>query len=167
MAHPILYRKRIIPEECVLLKDDQILYSDDAIIVTGWKALHPRPDLSCGYSCYYLREGFKVSSFIRADRSLLHWYCDIVDYGEGILDGKLIVTDLLVDVIIRPDGAVRVVDLDELADAFDRGLIDSIQLKRSLHNLSRLLDLIYADGIDRLAEPIARYADFSASAPIA
>ncbi len=154
MAFPVLYRKRIIPDECVLLKDDQILYTDDTVIVTSWRALHPKPDLALGYSCYYLKEGYKISRFCRADHSLLYWYCDIVDYGEGIRDNVLVATDLLVDVVIRPDGAVRVVDLDELADAFDRGLIDSHQLKMSLNNLSNLLDRVYDEGIDRLAFPI-------------
>ncbi|MCR5676018.1 MAG: DUF402 domain-containing protein [Lachnospiraceae bacterium] len=158
MTQPILYRKRIIPDECVLLKDDQILFHDDTVIVTGWKALHPKPDLSCGFSCYYLHEGCKISKFCREDHSLIYWYCDIVDYGPGVRDGELVVTDLLADVIVRPDGTLRVVDLDELADAFDRGLIDRKQLTTSLNSLSRLLDRIYADGIEALAAPIARIA---------
>lgn len=54
MADPILYRKRLIPEECVLLKDDTVLYRDNQIIVTGWNSLKPRKDLHHGYSCYYL-----------------------------------------------------------------------------------------------------------------
>ena len=41
MADPILYRKRLIPEECVLLKDDTVLYRDNQIIVTGWNSLNP------------------------------------------------------------------------------------------------------------------------------
>ena len=154
MANPILYRKRIIPDECVLLKDDQILYTDDDVLVTGWKALHPKIDLSLGWSCYYLHEGYKVSRFCREDRSLLYWYCDIVDYGPGISDGKLISTDLLVDVIVRPDESLRVVDLDELADAFERGLIDNRQLTTSLRNLDRLLHRIEQEGIEKLAFPM-------------
>ena len=39
MANPILYRKRLIPEECVLLKDDRLLYRDEEIIVTAWNQL--------------------------------------------------------------------------------------------------------------------------------
>ena len=30
---PILFRKRLIPEECIELKDDIIIYMDDSIIV--------------------------------------------------------------------------------------------------------------------------------------
>lgn len=42
MTKPILYRRRIIPEECVLLKDDIILSCDEEHIITSWKALHPK-----------------------------------------------------------------------------------------------------------------------------
>ncbi|MCR4763600.1 MAG: DUF402 domain-containing protein [Lachnospiraceae bacterium] len=159
MDHPILYRKRIIPAECVLLKDDRILFLDDSVIVTGWQALHPKPDLACGFSCYYLDEGFKISKFCREDKSLIHWYCDIVDFGDGIRDGKLIATDLLADVIISPDGAVRIVDLDELEDAFNRGLINSLQFETCLSHLAHLLMRLRTDGIDRLTEPIGRFSD--------
>ena len=57
MPAPILYRKRIIPEECILLKDDKILYQDEQVIVTGWQTLKPKKDLHHGYSCYFLKEG--------------------------------------------------------------------------------------------------------------
>ena len=80
MKNPILYRRRIIPEECILLKDDRILFCDEDHIVTAWNTLHPKKDLHHGWSCYFLKEGFKVSRFCREDGSLLYWYCDIVDF---------------------------------------------------------------------------------------
>ena len=67
MPDPILYRKRLIPEECVLLKDDVILLCNEDIIITQWKALKPKKDLHHGYSCYFLKEGYKVSKFYRRD----------------------------------------------------------------------------------------------------
>lgn len=42
MTNLILYRKRIIPDECVLLKDDMILSCDEDHIITSWRALHPK-----------------------------------------------------------------------------------------------------------------------------
>ena len=48
MTNPILYRRRIIPEECILLKDDVILSCDEERIVTSWNALHPKKDLHHG-----------------------------------------------------------------------------------------------------------------------
>ena len=61
--NPILYRKCMIPEECVLLKDDEILEITDDIIITRWNTLKPKRELHHGFSCYFLKHGFKVSKF--------------------------------------------------------------------------------------------------------
>lgn len=150
MANPTLYRRRIIPEECVLLKDDMILSCDEDHIVTSWRALHPKKDLHHGSSCYFLKEGFKVSRFCREDESLLYWYCDIVDFEFHSSDNSLIVTDLLADVIVYPDGFVKVVDLDELVTALEARSIDLDTLKSSLVRLDRLLSIIYSGNFDSL-----------------
>lgn len=150
MTNPILYRRRIIPEECILLKDDIILSCDEERIITTWNALHPKKDLHHGMSCYFLKEGFKVSRFCREDDSLLYWYCDIVDYNYNSSDNSLIVTDLLADVIIYPDGFVKVVDLDELVTALESRSISLDTLKSSLMRLDKLLNLIYSNQFDTL-----------------
>src|SRR5574344_2072196 len=95
MDKPVLFRKRIIPEECVQLEGDTILYMDDEIIVTKWNALKPKKDLHHGYSCYFLKEGYKVSKFYTVDNALMYWYCDIIDYEYNEADNTYIFTDLL------------------------------------------------------------------------
>ena len=156
MPTPILYRKRIIPEECVLLKDDKILYQDEQIIVTGWNTLKPKKELHHGYSCYFLNEGYKVSKFYREDNSLMFWYCDIVEHDYQPETDTYIFTDLLADVIIYPDGFVKVVDIDELVTARGENLISEDTLKKSLLCLSSLLEIIYAGNFDTLQEPIEK-----------
>lgn len=151
---PILYRKRLIPEECILLKDDVILYRDDRIIVTSWHSLKPRKDLHHGYSCYYLDKGIKVSKFYRPDNTLLYWYCDIVDYDYSPDTDTYVVTDLLADVIVYPDGFVKVVDLDELVAALENGLLSEELLKKSLLRIDALLKIIYGNNFSALQEPI-------------
>ena len=150
MTNPILYRRRIIPEECILLKDDIIQSCDEERIVTTWNALHPKKDLHHGSSCYFLKEGFKVSIFCREDDSLLYWYCDIVDFNYDSAKNTMIVTDLLADVIIYPDGFVKVVDLDELVTALESRSISLDTLKTSLIKLDKLLSIIYAGNFDCL-----------------
>ena len=115
-----IYRKRLIPEECILLKDDIIVEQNEDYILTKWKTLNPKTTFSHGCSCYYLKEGFKISKFYRHDGSLLYWYCDIVEYTSRPEDNSLIVTDLLADIILYPDGRMHVVDLDELAEALEK-----------------------------------------------
>lgn len=152
MTNPILYRRRIIPDECVLLKDDIILSCDENHIVTKWNALRPKKDLHHGASCYFLKEGFKVSKFCREDDSLLYFYCDIVDYNYDAVQNNLIVTDLLADVIIYPDGFVKVVDLDELVTALEARSISLDTLKASLNKLDKLLNIIYSGKFENLTK---------------
>jgi len=150
MTNPVLYRRRIIPEECILLKDDKILSCDEDHIVTAWQALHPKKDLHHGSSCYFLKKGIKVSKFCRSDDSLLYWYCDIVDFDYQPGENALIVTDLLADVIIYPDGFVKVVDLDELVTALESRSISLDTLKSSILRLDQLLQIIYSGNFDQL-----------------
>ena len=156
-----LYRKRIIPEECVFLKDDVILYRDKEVIVTRWNTLHPKKTLHHGYSCYFLERGFKVSKFYNHEGTLISWYCDIISHTYDEAEDTYVFTDLLADVIVYPDGFVRVVDLDELADAFRDGLIDSDQLQTALRHLDKLLSLIYKGAFPRLQKYIEDFEETS------
>lgn len=139
-----MFRKRLIPEECVELKDDRILYQDEDKIVTQWKTLKPREDFSYGYSCYYLKEGYKVSKFLKNNGELKCWYCDIIKAEWRAEEESWIFIDLLADVIIKETGAVQVVDLDEVAEAFENGVLDADGLVWMLRCLSQLLAIIDA-----------------------
>ena len=76
-----IYRKRLIPEECILLKDDIIVEQNEDYILTKWKTLNPKTTFSHGCSCYYLKEGFKISKFYRHDGSLLDELAEALEKG--------------------------------------------------------------------------------------
>lgn len=154
MINPTLYRKRIIPDECIYLKDDVIIECNDDVIITKWNALKPKKDLHHGYSCYFLKSGFKVSKFLREDDSLLYWYCDIVEYIYNQEDDSLISLDLLADIIVYPDGFVKVMDLDELVTALDNGILKDDLLKKCLLRLNHLLQIIYKGDFPELQKYI-------------
>ena len=137
-----LYRKRLIPMECILLKDDTVEFSSDDLLITSWKTLNPKIECSHGCSCYFFKEGFKVSKFYKPNGELLYYYCDIVEFEYDETEHSLTSIDLLADVIIYPDGRHRVMDLDELADAQEQSLITASQLNRSLRQLNKLLSII-------------------------
>ncbi len=150
MKSVTLYRKRLIPDECICLKDDLVLYQDNDVIITRWNTLHPKKTLHHGYSCYFPERGFKVSKFYDHDGQLISWYCDIVTYTYDKEENTYVFTDLLVDVIVYPDGFVRVVDLDELADALRDHLIDEELSQKALRHTDKLLSLIYKGDFPKL-----------------
>ena len=149
-----LYRKRIIPQEYLLLGSDKIWQADDEMIITSWQTINPKTEFTHGCSCYYLKQGFKISKFYRHDNTLLYSYCDIVDFEKKEDENALVVTDLLADVILYPDGRMKVVDLDELADALDKNLITPEIMSMALHRLNDLLMIIYRDRFDRVLNPL-------------
>lgn len=155
MAYPALYRKRLIPDECILLDKDEILEFSDDMIVTRWQVLRPRKDFSHGLSIYYPKKGYKVSEFYNEQNDLVYVYCDIITVST--IADKCIVTDLLADVIIYPDNSVKVVDIAEISDALDQDIL-SVQLaKHALRTLDSLLSVIYSGKLPDLLSPLDRY----------
>lgn len=145
-----IFRKRFIPDECLLLKDDIIIHRDDEHIITKWQTLNPKSAFARGSSCYFLKEGFKLSKFYRHDGSLLYWYCDIARFDYDDAAHTFTMTDLLADVIVYPDGKYKVVDLDELSQAHQAGMISNDQLHASLNQLNNLLTYIGNDKFHQL-----------------
>lgn len=149
-----LYRKRYIPDELIQLADDTIISVDEDTLITKWTAIRPRTDIVGGVSVYYLKRGFKISRFLRGDGSLLYWYCDIIDAKINADSNEYIIEDLLVDIIVRPDGFVKVVDMNELAEAHEKHLITDDTLHKALIRANDLLGYIYAGRFDSLIECI-------------
>ena len=83
-------------------------------------------------------------------------HCDIVDYDRNEEKNELIVTDLLADVIVMPDGFVKVVDLDELVTALNGGLITQEMLLQSISRLDKLLKIIYDGKFNTLTDYIEK-----------
>ena len=157
MAYPKLVRKRLIPFESVPLKDDRIVHIEDGLIVTHWDVLKPRKDFQKGISCYFMEEGYKISRFMDKDGKLVYFYCDIIDTEYDDKEDTYIFTDLLADVLIYPDGKVKVVDIGEIAEAMEKGIIDDALVKKALVRLDKLLDIIYAP--DGLKNAVGKYMD--------
>ena len=156
MDKPVLYRKRIIPEEIVLLDKDEILYSDEGHIVTRWNTIKPKKILHHGCSCYFLKEGYKVSKFYREDGSLMYWYCDIISYTFDPEKNSYVFTDLLADVLVYPDGKVEVIDVGEIADALTDGTLTTDEMIPALRSLDSLLALIYSGKFRNIQDMINR-----------
>ena len=150
MNKPVLYRRRYIPEETVCLKDDIITYMDDDIIVTKWDVLKPRKDFTHGDSCYFLKRGYKVSRFFKESGECLYTYCDIIKTEYNEQENSYIFNDLLIDVVIYPDGFVKVLDIAEIPEALDMGLISVEDAKYALTKIDELLNVIYNGGMDEL-----------------
>ncbi len=147
-----LIRKRFIPNEVIKLDNDEILLQNDEVIVTKWTTIHPRKDFARGKSCYFLKEGYKISEFFDENDSLIYYYCDIIDVEYNKKNNTYTFADLLADVIVYKDGRVEVVDLAEISDALDSEIIDINLVKKALRQLDKLLKIIYSNKLNSIIE---------------
>ncbi len=148
MDTPKLYRKRFIPNEKLLLKDDIIVTIDTDKVVTKWNVLSPVHPFTHGISCYFIKEGFKVSKFLDKNGELVYWYCDIIETEYDAEENAYTFNDLLIDVIIEKNGSVRVVDLDEIAEAMDKNILSDALIKKAVRRADKLLNIIYSGRFD-------------------
>lgn len=156
MTNLKLFRRRFIPEEIVELKDDKILSIDkiNNIIITKWNVLKPRNDIDHGISAYFINDGIKVSKIFNSDGNLVYWYCDII---ETVHDNNTYTfNDLLIDIIIHPDGKVEVVDMDEFADVMENGILTNHTIAKALRCANSLLKDIYSGNFGKYTRYIEK-----------
>lgn len=149
-----LFRKRFLPEETTELKDDKILSISNNLLITSWEVLKPRSDIASGISAYFFDLGVKVSKVFDADGQMVYWYCDIVEPQIDEEKGTYIFNDLLIDVLVYPDGYVKVVDLDEFADMVEQNVLNHALSIEALRRTDHLLQLIYSGRFKNLTDYI-------------
>jgi len=153
-----LFRHRFIPMETIPLTDDEILELKDNLLVTRWKSFHPRPEFAYGISAFFLDKGWKVSKICDCEGRLSYWYCDIIESVIDEENNSYTYNDLLFDVVVYPNGSLKVLDCDEAADALEQGLISQEQLLYGLRAMNELLYTIYHGRFDRLQAVIENIA---------
>lgn len=147
-----LYRRRFIPDEKILLNNDEIILVNDEMVVTRWQVLTKRHDFTHGASCYYIKEGFKISKFLDEYNNLVYWYCDIIETEYNEEENSYTFNDLLIDVIIDTKGFVKVVDIDEVAIAIKKKLLTEKQIIFTMETTEKLLNIIYSGKFDKYSE---------------
>ncbi|MBR4542171.1 MAG: DUF402 domain-containing protein, partial [Lachnospiraceae bacterium] len=110
----------------------------------------PRTDFASGMSAYFIDKGWKVSKFLDCEGNIKYWYCDIIDCILDEAANSFTYEDLLFDVVVYPNGSIKVLDCDEAAEAREKGYITEEQLLRGLKSMNELLTTIYHGRFDRL-----------------
>ena len=154
-----LFRHRYIPKETTPLTDDEILEYKDNILITRWKTINPRQDFAGGLSAFFIDKGWKVSKIYNCEGQIMYWYCDIIECEFDEEKNSFTYNDLLFDVVVYPNGSLKVLDCDEAADAYEQGLITGDQLTKGLRAMNELLYIIYHGRFDRLQAIIENAAN--------
>ena len=119
------------------------------LIITSWNVLKPRRDISRGVSAYFIDKGIKVSKVFDNAGQMVYWYCDIIETHYDEKENTYTFIDLLIDVVVYPDGQVEVLDMDEFADAMEQGILSVGTIAHAMRATDDLLHTIYAGEFEK------------------
>lgn len=138
-----IFRKRFIPNEIVDISSDEVVFKSEDMIITRWIPIKPRSNISRGISYTMLDKGWKISKIFNGNGEFDHWYCDIIEYEYKEDDGgTYTLIDLLVDLIVYPNGNYEILDVDELDEALEKNLITIEQKESALNKLNALVEVV-------------------------
>lgn len=102
---------------------------------------YPNPDGKRIFLTYYfVKKGFTISKVFQRTGEFLYYYCDVMEMRQtGRL--KYVMVDLLFDLIIYPNGRYHLIDIDEFADAVEKGVLRKRQQVHALRTLDRMIRL--------------------------
>lgn len=135
-------RKRLIPFEEVDISGDEQLYFDGEVLLTRWFPIKPRKDIGWGISHTQAKEGYKVSAFYDRQGEFKYWYWDVIDAAFYPENNRLVVRDLLVDVVADAQFHVQILDREEVNEALALGLITDREVSYIEKVTDKILDMI-------------------------
>ena len=138
MERLTVIRKRLIPNEEIDISGDEQLFFDGNLLVTRWLPIRPRRDIGWGISHTYIKEGYKVSAVYDCEGYFKHWYWDIIE-AQFESGNRLVVKDLLIDVVVEENFTIKILDLQEFEEAMAAGLICQKEHIYALNILKKIL----------------------------
>lgn len=106
-----IYKHKLVPQETQDITQDHWIYRDEHWMLSTWSPAHSDMKVVKAVSIFDLEHGWQLSQKFDAQGQLKYWYCDIIaSYSQ---DGDLHIVDLILDVVLFPDGVIQVVDMPE------------------------------------------------------
>ena len=138
-------RKRIVPDEEVLLLNDEFLpikSGNSDLFMSKWLPLKPRKDIGWGLSLYDISKNYKISAIYDCYGNFSYWYCDIISSTFFPKENKYIIKDLLLDVKWDNINAPTLLDEDELEEMFSKKAVSEEEYVIAKLTGNRLINMM-------------------------
>lgn len=97
-----------------------------------WLSILPKEDYFC------------ITAMLNEKKEALLWYIDMIA-GQGVEAGVPYFDDLYLDLVVFPDGTIKVEDLDELEEALEKKEITDGQFHLAVETAKRLQEGLLSD----------------------
>jgi predicted RNA-binding protein associated with RNAse of E/G family len=131
---------------------DELIYKSARVIVAKSRitsehsvTFHGETVLAPGFQIIYfelMKKWFTVGKIRDLHGTHTGYYCDIVTPPRLLEDGGVELTDLFLDLWVSPDLRYKVLDEEELENAFDEGWIARQLYERAKKELMRLINIV-------------------------
>lgn len=103
---------------------------------------YPNPDGKRIFLTYYfVKKGYTISKVFQRNGEFMYYYCDVMEMRQvGRL--RYVMVDLLLDLIVYPDGRYHLIDVDEFAVAVEKGQLKKRQQVHALRTLDKMTRMV-------------------------
>jgi predicted RNA-binding protein associated with RNAse of E/G family len=141
-----LYRSgSVIVGRSQIVSEHSVVFDHEVVLAKGFQIIYFE----------LMRKWFSVGKIRDFAGRYTGYYCDIVKPPRLLEDGGLEVTDLFLDLWVSPDMKYKVLDEEELEDAFNHGWITRQLYERAKEEL-KLIDKVQGN---RFPPPCVRYLE--------
>jgi galactokinase/mevalonate kinase-like predicted kinase len=117
---------------------------------------YPNPDGKRIFLTFYMVDkGYTLSKVFNKEGEFMYYYCDIMKMKQ-VGKWRYVMVDLLLDLIVYADGSYDVLDIDEFANAIDKG---ELKRNRQVYALRILHEMIQLQRKRRLIPPFIHKAE--------
>jgi len=140
-----------LPDHILDLYDDLIYRSKKVIVakshITSNNSVtfDGKVVLACGFQIVYFEiigKWFAIGKISDTQGRHTGYYCDIVTPPRLLEDGRVKLTDLFLDLWVSPDLRYKVLDEEELENAYRKGWISKQLYKRAKKELNKLVNVV-------------------------
>jgi predicted RNA-binding protein associated with RNAse of E/G family len=129
---PVYRSELVIVGKSQIVSEHSVTFNHEVVLAKGFQIIYFE----------LMRKWFSVGKIVDPLGRHTGYYCDIVKPPRLLEDGGVEVTDLFLDLWVSPDLKYKVLDEEELENAFDRGWITKQLYGKAKDELKRLINTV-------------------------
>jgi predicted RNA-binding protein associated with RNAse of E/G family len=129
----LVYRsERVIVGRAQIASAHSVIFDDEVVLASGFEIVY----------FDYIGKWFSVGKIRNMQEKHTGYYCDIVTPPRLLKDGGIELTDLFLDLWVSPDLRFKVLDEDELENAYSKGWITKQLYEKAEKELKKLINAV-------------------------
>ena len=132
-----IIKHKLCPYESQDITNDHWHHISEDLLISTWNPVESEMQVASVLSIFELSKGVQISKKFNAQGQLKYWYCDLI--AARYEDEALHITDLILDLVIFPDGVLQVIDVSEYQKYTPQSPWETKVLKEAPKNLSYLM----------------------------